>query len=286
MADIRDRGSPPGTRRRVSTRAVDTGSTELQDGSRLLGATNEDIENDPEQFFGELFQGAHFRSVGVPSSAEAGGTVTVTGTVHFDAPTVVVTTRGVRVRVRNTSTGETRTQSFENVQHCQTRDFSIDLPVPDSPGNNMALVIEAEHSKPLGGWSLDTTDGPHRVSILTEDEQQRQNLLGYAPWALGGGGAGLLVSSARGGGNRAAFTVGGAAAGVGLKTLAGGDGNLIPNVDPLPVLAVGAGLAGVAFFLQSSGASEVLEPVGSAAGSAVSGARRRLEGQNTAPTRY
>jgi len=270
---------PQARRRSAGSASVAPLQTDGSDAAgQFVGVDDRQLQSTPEEFFGEWFKGLHFRKQNIPSRAPAGGTVRLTGVVHFDAATVQITKRGGRVRVLSPHLSQAREQTFTDLRHCKTRRFSIEIPVPDTPGSEISVRLKAGHTNPVaGGYATDSTIGPFRIQVLSEGELQRAQAIDALPWAIGGAGAGLLVDNFRGGNNTAAAAIGGGAGGVALRALSNSQvGNVIPQVDPVPLALAGAGLAGIGIFLNQSGASEVLQPAGEAAGQAIDAGRKAI----------
>lgn len=242
-------------------------------GGEFVGINDQKVNKNPDQYFGELFRGAHFRKLNRESSYPAGGSFRVSGVVHFDAPTVQLTTRGMRVRVTSPQLSDDIIERFSNIQHCNSRRFSLSVPVPDAPGSRFSYTVKAESTKLGGGWRTDSQEGPFNVQIQTDAGAAITKGFGLVPWAAVGGGIGVA-------GNRIIdtgygdYTAGaaGAAAGLVYREYAPpvSLGGLVPDVSDTQLALIAASTFGAAFLLQSSGLSEVLQPTGEVAGSAIS----------------
>lgn len=251
-------------------------------GGQYLGVEDSQVEENPSRFVGEVFRGGFFVNTTIPESVPAGGSMTVTGEIQLDNPIATVVGKDIRVVMDSPSLSQDREQTFQGVMHGQSRSFSFDVPVPDSPGSEFAISLTAQENGTTG-WVNGEELGPFRVSILTEEEAQSQRLLSYLPSVLLGGGAGLVADRATGGGNRATYALAGAALGAGAQAggftpgdLSFGIGGSLPDAQTIAI--AGLGFAGIGFFLQSSGAADVLGPAGEAAGSAIDAGRQAAEG--------
>jgi hypothetical protein len=245
----------------------------------VVGVSDQRIKNDPDQFVGELFQGATFSSLNKPNAYPAGGTVRVSGTMRLDMPQTPITKRGMRVRISSPAFSRDYTQRFRGIQHGTTRQFSLDIPVPDAPGERFAYTVRGERTELLSlgdeNWAIDTTRGPFNVQIQSEAGATITNSFTYLPYVFAGAGIGVgadalgdlpttqLQSTLFGGAAGAIFKQFGPSLGVNV-------GNIIPNVSTTKLAIGTAGVFGAAYLLRSTGASEILEPVGETVGAAAS----------------
>jgi len=257
----------------------------------FVGVNEQRIEDNPDQFFGELFQGATFTTLNTPNAYPADGTVRVSGTVKFDAPSVTFTTRGMRVRISSPSFDQDYTQRYRGISHGNTRNFAINIPVPDAPGERFAYTVRAESTKLIGGWRTDSTRGPFNVQIQSEAGATISNSFTFLPYVFAGAGVGLGADAL---GNlptsRLQTTLFGGAAGAVFKqfgsSLGVNVGNIVPNVSTTRLAIGTAGVFGAAYLLRSTGASEILEPVGETVGAAASvGSAAAQRGANRARAR-
>lgn len=282
------------TSRRSAGTGGGTGSTPANTDEALsgqfVGVSDQQVEENPDQFFGELFRGAHFRKLKKPTAYRAGGVATISGVVHFDAPSVQLTSRGMRVRITSPNLEQDYTQRFRDIRHCNERSFSINIPVPDSPGSRFSYTVVAESTKLSGGWRDDSREGPFNVEIQGATGAAITRGFGYIPSAAIGAGIGLGVNRAAGlGYGRLASGGIGAAAGIFYNEYAPpiSLGGLVPDVSNVQLGLLAAATFGSVLLLERSGASEILQPAGEAAGAALQGgvdaarsvapdARRRL----------
>lgn len=244
-------------------------------GLNFAGVDNRAVEQDPSQYIGELFKGAVLSDVSVPDSVEAGGSLTVTGKVRFDSPTQVIFTVGMRVRAEGPTIGDNAMQRWNSIQHGNVRHFSLTLPAPESAGQTMVFTLTGESTTMTGGWTQGTTEGPFRVDVVSESEQKTREALDYTPFLVGGAGAGYALAGVSSGYTPMQGAVAGAALGMGYRGLRKRGVRFIPSVeiDQTTLAAVGLAGIGIAVALNSSGMSDVLGPLGSAAGSAVDAGR-------------
>lgn len=278
MADIRDRGSPPGQRRSGGGTVVSGEQTDLvqEFGNPQYAGYGpaESVLQNSDDFIGELFQGAHFRSFTVPETAPVGGTITVSGVVHLDNPGRVISGQDIRVRVESPALNSPEIQEFQQVKHCQTRSFSVDIPAPQQE-SRVAVTIKAQQ-KTAVGWQTGELVGPERVDVVPSDEFAVQEGLGLVPYAAVGGGAGLLYGRRTGRGSQ--MGVAGAALGAGVG-YAASKGNF--SAPDIPLWGIAAAGVGVAALFSVTGLGEVTRPAAEQVGEGIRDIR-----SNTAPTRY
>lgn len=267
MATLRNRERSPRSSR---SRRGQYGLEAADSSGEFLGFDQEKVEQNPDQFFGELFQGAHFRSVNLPERAAAGEEITISGRVHFDAPTQVVTTVGMRVRISSPSLSEDITQRFRSIKHCNERRFSLQVPVPEAAGKKFTYTVHAESTKLLGGWRTDSVRGPINLDILSSTENAVADGFNLLPYIAGGAGAGYVANQAFGDPRRSReYLVGGALFGAGFKRYGPALSVDIPTPSNTQ-LALGAAIVlGSVVLLNQSGLSGVLSASGEAAGSAI-----------------
>lgn len=244
-------------------------------GLTVAGLDADNIDQNPDQYIGEVFQGAVLKDIVVPDSVAAGGEVLVTGTVKYDFATRVVTTRGMRVRAEGPTVGENAVESWEGIQGGDTRNFALTLPAPADPDQTMVFKLHGEATSLFSGWETHDTEGPYRIEVVSKQEQQTRDALDYTPFALGGAGAGYALAGSTGAYSPMQGALAGAAVGVGYHGLRQRGVQFVPTVDidTTTLAAVGLAGVGVAMALNSSGASGVLGPLGGAAGSAVEAGR-------------
>lgn len=243
-----------------------------------VGLDDAAVEENPDQFFGELFRGAHFQKLNKSSSVPAGGTIRVSGVVHFDAPSVIITSRGMRVRVSSPQLSQDYTQRFTDIQHCNSRRFSFDFPVPDNPGSRFSFSVTAESTKATGGWRTDSTRGPFNVQIQTETAATVTEGFTLIPAAAAGAGISYAGNRFLDTGYRDR-TVAAAGAGAGVAYKKFGPplpsiGGFVPDVSNTQLALVAAATFGAAYLLQSSGAAGILQPVGETAGGVIDAGRQ------------
>jgi hypothetical protein len=245
----------------------------------FVGVNEQRIEENPDQFVGELFQGATFTTLNKPNVYPAGTDVRVSGTLKLEMPQTPITKRGMRVRISSPAFSRDYIQRFRGIQHGNTRQFSVNIPVPDAPGERFAFTLRAERTEllSLGGesWETDTTRGPFNVQIQSEAGATISNSFTFLPYVFAGAGIGLgadalgdlptsqLQSTLFGGAAGAVFKQFGSSLGVNV-------GNIVPNVSTTRLAIGTAGVFGAAYLLRSTGASEILEPVGETVGAAAS----------------
>jgi hypothetical protein len=241
----------------------------------FAGVPQEQLEQNPDEYFGELFRGAHFRGISTPKYVNGGSGITVQGKVHFDAPSVVITTRGMRVRVESPALDRDYTQQFSSISHCNERSFSVRIPVPDTPGRKFPYTVYAESTKATGGWRTDTVVGPVNAEILSDTEARAATVIDYTPAVAAGAGLGYAGASVTGREDqRNALAVAGGAAGALYKRYGAPFQFNIPTPSNTQ-LALGSVLVlGSAYLLNSTGAADVLSATGEAAGSAIDAGRQ------------
>lgn len=164
----------------------------------------------------QVFNGVVFGDVTIPGSAVAGETIDINGVVGFDCP-LCITDRGIRV-VAEVSHQED--EFIDNVGTLsgrgETAQFSFSIPAPASAGETVTVRLKGQRNPPVGGWETDNTIGPQDVNIVSQGEKTTENVLGVAPWVIGGGaigGAAAQVTDAP----LAAGVVGGAGVGLGAN---------------------------------------------------------------------
>lgn len=264
------------SRRSVGTeqQGASLGPSGVPDGrANYVGIDNQSIEQNPDRFVGELWRGVHFKNVNTPASIPAGGTVSVSGTIHYDDPSRFISNNEARVRITSPQLGSDYTSSLYEVSHCNTRSFRVDIPVPNDPGGRFAFSVRGESKKLGGGWATNSTRGPFNVEIQSEGEAAVTEGFNYLPAAAAGAGLGYAGNQFAGQRYSNRFAAGaGALGGVAYQRYAPplNIGGFVPDVSNVQLALVAAATFGAAYLLQSSGASEVLNPLGSAAGSAVS----------------
>lgn len=201
----------------------------------------------------EIFNGAVFGEVNVPSSVVGGDTIEISGIVGFDCPLCVVG-RQIRVVAEATHLDRTYTDEVGSLSgRGEDATFRFSLPAPQEAGQTVTVRLKAQELFPNDptGWNTDSTAGPFDVNVVTKGQKTTEAVTSYAPWALGGGAIGVgaaqyLDQSVVGGG---AVGVG---AGVGAKLLAGQlqGVDLVPSFPTVPVVAtaalLGAGALAVA----------------------------------------
>jgi len=252
------------------------GETTPQRASEYVGIDAHREEFDPDDYVGELFQGAHFQSLDVPATAATGGSITITGVVHLDNPGVVISSRWVRVLVESPMLSSPKEVVFRDLKHCHTKPFAIEVPISGTPGQQAALTVKAQ-SKTYGGWATGETRGPERVNILTQDQKQREDLIKYVPWVVGGAGVGVGYNNLTGGTDPRTYALGGAAMGIGAKVANENYSVRIPEFPTTQVAVVGGALLAATLFLNTTGAGGVLRQ-GSGLVSDVAGAARSAIG--------
>jgi hypothetical protein len=241
----------------------------------FVGVDRERLVSDPDRYRGELFKGPHFKKLSVPSTVAGGSGVTVKGVVHLDNAGVQLLGRKVRVIVDGPSLDQERVFTTDKLTHCNTRSFSIDVPVTGDPGQTMALSVKAQ-SNVYGNWATGEQKGPFRINIQTETQQRAQDAAGYAPWAVGGAGVGMLVARATGSEESLTPMAGGAAVGAAGKIAWDRSGGWTFTLPTTEIAVVGGALLAATMFLNSTGASDVLQPAGELAGSSFSSAREAI----------
>lgn len=237
----------------------------------------------------EVVKGAFFTSTSFPETAYPGQEVQVTGVLKLDELGATVVKRQCRVKLQSPSFDQPKFQDLGKLSHKGTAPFSFSFRAPGSPGEVVPLRLIAQQNPPVGSFTTGETVGPNRLEIIPETQKQAQEASGYVVQAALGAGAGAVVSAVTG---RSPVPL--AIAGGGIAGLAKFSGvnlspgsllsGLVPNIPTTQVAVLGgAALAGT-LLLQSSGASEVLQPAGEVAGSAVSAggsavdrARREIE---------
>jgi len=219
-----------------------------------------------------VLDGAEFQSVEVPSSVVAGGEIKVTGEMAWDALPVAKQNE-MRV-VATTSIGEERTAMVGSTKGGTKLPFDIKIPAPSTAGESVTVTLEAQANYPVGGWSTDDTDGPYTVNAVSEGQKAASSALGYAPWMVGGGGAGYLVSS-RTGRSPMVGAATGAALGLGAKQVTAG--GVVPDVDfpTVPVVATAVLLGAGGYLVSTSGLGKIGQVAASGAGKATRAAAKR-----------
>lgn len=206
--------------------------------------------------------GANIVELNVPQTVSVGGTITITGRVHYNNIARPLTNTPVRVQARAPSMSPI-THQTDDLSHCNERPFALDVPAIGQAGQTMNITVVSQSSA-AGGWGDNETQGPFTVQILSQEEQLRQSAIGFAPWVVGGGAVGAGAANLT---DRDMMTGGlvGAGAGVGAKALAGegGVGGLIPNleVDLLQAAALAALLGTGALFISQATGGEGLPVV-------------------------
>jgi len=267
------------TRSRVARRRESVGRAQQQERnvtvsgdpvSTLVGVDPSRVESDPDTFFGEVFKGATFTKLNVPDRVAAGDDIRVTGVVKFDAPSVVITTRGMRVRASGPGLQTDISERYTNIQHGNTRAFSITIPTPSDAGSTVAFSMNGESTTLTGDWRTDETTGPFRVDVVTQGEAAASTALGYGPWIAAGAGAGYLVDAFRGGPRNLRLIAAGGGLGAAGKTLLPRLSTFDFQFPTTEVAVLGGTAAALAVLLNSTGASGVLGATGDVAGSAIS----------------
>lgn len=282
----RTRSPPPsrGSRQRFRTQQAEssTGNRPLRgpggEEINLVGVDGQQVESNPQQYIGEVFKGAHFRKLSVPDTVRAGGTIKVKGVVHFDSPTQVVFTVGMRVRAFGPSLQEDVIERYRNIQHCNARAFTLEIPAPETVGQTVTFNVAGESTTVTGDWDTGDQRGPFRVKTVSSGEKTTEQAVSVAPYAAAGAGAGYLVNQIRGGPTNLRLIGAGAAAGVGLKTFGPDLSTIDINFPTTEIAVLGGTAAALAILLNSTGASDVLGAGGEVAGSAISGAGSAARG--------
>jgi len=254
-----------------------TGTLRLPGGEplRIAGLERGDVADNPQDYVGEVFKGAHFRELNVPSNALRGDTLTITGVIHLDNVGVQIGKRALRVKVNGPSLNEPRIVETDSLSHCQTRPFSVDIPTPTDAGEKMALTVKAQSK--VGTWNTTETEGPFRVNINTREQQRRANAKEYAPYVLGGAGVGGALASLTGQ-NAGRLALAGGAVGAGSKVVLGQTtGISFPSFPTQEVAVAGGAALSIVLLLNQTGVADVLAPAGEAAGSAIDTARQAVE---------
>lgn len=274
----RTRRSPPGTRRGGDGVTAQTGSDV---GPLIAGVNRSEIQDNPDRYLGEIYKGAHFESLNIPETAVAGGEVTISGVVHFDSPHTVITTVGMRVVVDSPSLNEPITEEYSNIQHCNSRAFSIKVPVPDSPGSQLAVTVKGQSTSLTGGWQDGAVRGGNRIDILTEDGVRKQQIQDYIPWAVAGAGMGVGTNQQLEYTDNTRAAVSGAVLGAGSKLLWDSTGPIGFDFDvPTTEIAVIGGSAlAVTLLLERTGVASVLGATGDVAGTAIETTKGAVDGR-------
>lgn len=218
-----------------------------------------------------------FSEFNVPGSVTPGKTFTVSGEIYLDA-LVSVTDVDSRVVVSAPELGIEETVDTDKLGAGGSDTFSVEMTAPESAGSTISVTAEAHANPPdwflfpdpipIGsGWQK-TDERDAKVNVVS----QQQKALGYAPWAIGGGGAGYLIARNRGS-SPAVGALAGAGLGAGVKQAGGTD--TIPDIGdftPNPwTLAAGAALLGSGAWLLTSAQSATGGTLGSAVGTIGSG---------------
>jgi len=240
-----------------------------------VGVDDERVADDPDAYAGELFEKANFNTLNTPDVYPAGGNARISGVIGYDEPGSTIFSRGMRVRISSPALSRDYIERYEDIRHGNTRSFSLSIPIPDAPGDRFAYTVRAESTRITGGFGTDSTRGPFNVEIQTQTAANVSNGFTYVPYAAVGAGVGLLTdsvadvptsryqSAAIGGAAGAVFKKYGRSLGVNV-------GNIVPNVSTTRLAVGAAGIFGAAYLLNSTGASEVLQPVGETVGAAAS----------------
>lgn len=273
MANLRERAPAPGSVSRSQNGGGDGSVSRLRQelgNPSYFGFDTDNVLQNSDDFVGELFQGAHFRSVNVPNRAPAGGTITISGRVHLDNPGRALSGQDIRVRVESPALNAPEIQTFQQVKHCQERPFNIEIPAPQSEGQ-VSVTVKGQQ-KTIAGWQTGERVGPKMVDVVPEDEYQAGQLAGLLPYAAVGGGAGFIYG--RGSGQTARFALAGSAVGAGVGFGVNQSGFQLPNI---PLWGIAAAGVGIAALVSTTGLGDVLQPAGERVGQAIEGGRRRVE---------
>jgi len=287
MAGLRE--PAPGSRFSDSATAEAAAGGEWAEsgGPNYVGVDNTDVQNNPDTYVGELFRGPFFQKTNVPATAPAGGTVNISGAVKMDNPGLVLSARPVRVVLESPALSQPRRQRVGEMKHGQTRPFSFDIPIPEGTEQTLTINLKAQSKGGLTGWGATSTAGPFDVKVVTAGEHRVNQSLDYIPWAVGGAGVGYIVNSLSDEDRGTRLTLGGAAAGVGLGVSYDqlGLDTFSLNLPTTDIAIIGGAALAVVLLLNQTGADEVLQPAGEAAGSVVGGARDALSGDGTGQRR-
>lgn len=149
------------------------------------------------EFDPQINQGAHFPDQPfIPEVAVAGSTITISGELHFDCPVCTVQ-RECRVEVEASHLADPIHENLGKFNNCETRNFAIQVPIPNSPGAQIAITVNAQRNPPLGSWQTDDSTGAQRVDVVTQAQKTTRELVAFTPWVVGGGVAGYALSEAR-----------------------------------------------------------------------------------------
>jgi len=237
----------------------------------------------------EVVKGAFFTSTTFPETASPGQEIQITGVLKLDELGATVVERRCRVKLQSPSFDEPKFQDLGKLSHKETAPFSFTFRAPGSPGEVVPLRLTAQQKPPVGSFTSGETVGPNRLEIIPETQKQAQEASGYIVQAALGAGAGAAASTLTGRRPLPLAVAGGGVAG--LAKFAGVDlspggllSGVVPNIPTTQIAVVGGAALAGALLLRTSGASEVLQPAGEVAGSAVSAggsavdrARREIE---------
>lgn len=273
MAHMRTRSASPGSRF-ASEQDGDSTPVDVD----FAGVDESNLNPNSERYFREFFNGTHFRKLSVPSSAAAGDTIVVEGVAHYDDLSSIVSNRGIRVRVSGPGLSRDYIQSFEKVNHCNTRTFRIEIPAPQQAGQTVALNVRGETKTPTGNWLENSFEGPFRVNIVTQSQRALDGALEFAPYALGGATVGYAYDNFSNQGAPLRYAGIGAGVGATSKVLVDQFGPTQFNIPTTQLAVAGGVMLAATALLQSTGASDVLSSIGESAGGAISRAGDALPG--------
>lgn len=173
-----------------------------------------------------------FSSITVPSRAKDIDTIRIHGTVKMNRGGPLISVP-VRVVVNSSYLSSPIVQEVGQMKHNNTSDFVLQVPTTAPPGEDMDLAVEVQHQPPLQSFRTGETS-EHLVSVMTEQQYETADMIGYVPWMLGGAGTGYLVNSVRGGQDAQTYVLGGAAAGTAGRALMNQPGFELPSAPSFP----------------------------------------------------
>jgi len=205
---------------------------------------------------GVIWDAGNLRGVSAPDRIAAGESVRISGRLDTDySPVSGMLFFPVDMRIRVTGGGDSTTVRLDDVQAKDGRTFEATITPNIQPGESAQITVRAEADDYLSGWTnVDTTSVPVRGQ--TESEQQVDDALDYAPWAIGGAVVGSTYSRYQYGRVNPQYGLIGAGAGVVGREYAMRQGITLPSVPDLPrteLALIGGVLAAGGFALWQAG---------------------------------
>lgn len=205
---------------------------------------------------GPIWDNGSLREVSAPDRIAAGETVRISGRLISDySPVAGLVFFPVDMRIRITGPGVEETVRLDQVQAQDERSWEKAVTPTIQPGQSAQLTVRAEADDYLSGWTnVDTAS----VSVRgqTESQEQIDNALDYAPWAIGGAVVGSTYSRYQYGRVTPQYGLIGAGAGVVGREYAMRQGITLPSVPDFPrteLALIGGVLAAGGFALWQAG---------------------------------